>query len=99
MNDVSTTLNDVVLGVLRSSGIDPTDTENNPVIIHLCRRVVTDAGFRLSSERHPEWDGTTECDQVERYINDARETVNLWIVDVQGVGFADGGLGFDDQTG
>jgi hypothetical protein len=90
------TLNDRAQANLLTKGINPNDPENDPEIIAACRRVAEDSGFLLDSETHPEWDGTTECDQVEQYTDPRGESVTLWIVDIEGVGLADGGLGFQD---
>jgi hypothetical protein len=90
------TLNGRVRANLLTAGVDPNDPENASEIIDACRRAAIDAGFTLTSETHPEWDGTSDCDQVEEYTDPHGNTVTLWIADVQGVGFADGGLGFDD---
>jgi hypothetical protein len=78
-------LNDRAQANLLASGIDPGDPENDPEIIAACRRAAEDLGFLLDSETHPEWDGTTECDQVEQYTDPRGESVTLWIVDIEGV--------------
>jgi hypothetical protein len=93
------TLNERVRTALVAAGIDPADPDNSPEIIAECRRQAEAAGFACVSEGHPEWEGTSECDQCEVWENEAGERVNLWIEDVQGNALADGGLGFDDQTG
>jgi hypothetical protein len=90
------TLNGRARAILSTKGVDRDDPENAAEIIDACRSVATDAGYRLRSRHHPDFVGTTDCDQIEQYVDRRGNTVNLWIIDVQGVGFADGGLGFED---
>lgn len=81
------TLNDHVQDRLGRMGIDPNNSDNSPEIIDACRDVATEDGFTL----------VAYSEQCELWEKSAGQRANLWIVDTEGVGFAPGGLGFDDQ--